>query len=90
MDVLEKLASKNEATKPYYGFATLAVGYHKIMSFRESSGKYGKNVVVELEKEIVFLPKYLCEKLTGRDLQKLNECEEQLFLFFGGKKKGQK
>lgn len=90
MDVLKKLASKNSDQKPYYGFAKLAIGYHKISCFRESHGEYGKNVVVELEKEIVFLPKYLCEKISGRDLEKLNECEETLYLFFGGRKKERK
>lgn len=85
MDVLKKLAN-TEFVKPYYGFTKLSHGYHKIESFRSSSkGNYGKGVIVELKSEIIFLPQYLVEKLSEKDIEKLNACEESLYLYFGGR-----
>lgn len=75
-----------ESSKPYNGFPKLAVGYHKICCVRESSGMYGRSVIAELEKEIVFLPSYLTTKLFEKEIAELNSMNEPNFLYFGGKK----
>lgn len=84
MDVLKKL-NNAEPGKPYHGLSKLSLGYHKIVCFRTSPGKFGENnVIAELQKEIIFLPQYLAVQLTAEDLKKLNECDETLFIYFGG------
>lgn len=89
MNALKKL-SEVISDKPYYGFTKLPHGYHKIVEFRQSHGKYGRSVIAELKKEILFLPQYLVEKLDEEDIDELNESEENLYLFFGGSKKKDK
>lgn len=89
MNALKKL-SENISDKPYHGFTKLQHGYHKIIKFRESHGKYGRSVIVELKKEIIFLPQYLVEQLNEEDIAELNACDENLYLFFGGCKKKKK
>lgn len=86
MNVLKKL-NQTDSDKPYNGLSKLSLGYHKIVNFRESNGRYGRSVIVELKNEIIFLPKYLSEKLDEKDVDELNSSEEQMFLFFGGPKK---
>lgn len=89
MDVVKKL--EDAKPKPYYGFAQLAIGFHKIICFRITKNKFAKKgekgtktIVVEMEKEILFLPQYFSEKLTEDDVKELNECNEPIFLYFGG------
>lgn len=90
MNALKKL-SEEHIEKPYHGFTKLRRGYHKIVTFRLSHGKYGRGIIAELKKEILFLPQYLVEKLDDEDIVELNSSEENLYLFFGGsKKKGKK
>lgn len=86
MSALKKL-SEIPSDKPYFGFTELQHGYHKIVKFRQSYGKYGRSVIAELKKEIIFLPQYLVEKLDDEDITELNASEETLYLFFGGCKK---
>lgn len=84
MNVLKKL-NLAESSKPYYGLSELSLGYHKISCFRISNGKFGRSVIAELKREIIFLPQYLTEKLEDKDVDELNSCEETVFLFFGGR-----
>lgn len=86
MDVLKKL-NNLEADKPYHGLPKLSRGYHEIILFRTSHGKYGRSVIAELQREIIFLPQYLAGKLDEDDIEELNTCVEPLYLFFGGKNK---
>lgn len=83
MNVLKKL-NQFESNKPYNGFPKLSRGYHDIVCFRESNGKFGRSVVVELELEIIFLPQFMSEKLNEKDIDELNSSDEPLYLFFGG------
>lgn len=89
MNVLQKLNSSG-SDKPYHGFTVLSRGFHEILAFRESHGKYGKGVICELNSEIIYLPQYLVEKLDGNDIEELNKCTEKLYLFFGGLHKKKK
>lgn len=84
MNVLKKLNSV-ETSKPYNGLTKLSLGYHEIVSFKTSNGKYGKSVIAELNDEIIYLPQYLAEKLNEKDIDELNACEKTLFLYFGGR-----
>lgn len=90
MEVLKKLNQAADGSKPYHGLPKLALGYHEIERFRETHGKFGRSVITELKNEIIFLPNYLGEKLEERDIEKLNLCEESIYLFFGGKHKKNK
>lgn len=89
MNVLKKL-NQVESDKPYQGLPNLKLGYHEIFLFRESHGKYGRSVIAELQYEIIFLPQYLAVKLDQKDIEELNECDEKIFLFFGGLDKKKK
>lgn len=84
MNALKKLSSVN-VEKPYYGLPKLKCGYHEIYSFRESNGRYGRGVIAELKNEIIFLPQYMVEKIDAEDIQELNDSNEKLFVFFGGR-----
>lgn len=85
MEVLKKLnRAQLEVTKPYHGLTKLSLGYHKIESFRESHGKFGRSVIAELKHEIIFLPKHLAVHLEENDIEELNKCEEAVYLYFGG------
>lgn len=84
MNVLKKLQSIN-IEKPYHGLPKLKLGYHAIHSFRESNGRYGRGIIAELKNEIIFLPQYMVEKLDQEDIRELNDSDEKLFLFFGGR-----
>lgn len=83
MNVLKKL-NQIESDKPYHGLPKLQLGYHEIFHFRESHGKYGRGVIVELRNEIIFLPQHLAERLDDKDIDELNNFYEAIFLFFGG------
>lgn len=89
MNVLKKL-NQRDSDKPYHGLPKLSLGYHEIVNFRQSYGKYGKSVIAELKREIIFLPQYIVEKLDGKDIDELNESDETLYLFFGGRHKKNK
>lgn len=84
MEVLKKL-HKAENSKPYYGMSKLDIGYHEIVRFRISNGKFGKSVIAELKREVIYLPQYLTEKLNDKDVEDLNNCAMKLFLYFGGR-----
>lgn len=90
MNVLKKLKQSSESSKPYFGLAKLSHGYHKVFNFRECHGKYGRGIITELEKEIIFLPQYLTEKITEQDVIDLNSSNEALYIFFGGQHKKKK
>lgn len=90
MDVIKKLQEVNP--KPYNGFAQLSIGFHKIISFRMVKNKFAKKgekpsktLVVELQKEILFLPQYFSENLSEDDINELNESDESVYLYFGGR-----
>lgn len=86
MEVLKKLnTSASDTGKPYFGLPKLTLGYHEVISFRETHGKYGKSVVVELKDQVIFLPQYLVQQLNSKDIEDLNNSEETVFLYFGGK-----
>lgn len=84
MNVLKKLNS-GSAGKPYYGLPKLERGYHEVLTFRESHGRYGRAIIAELKEEIIFLPQYMVEQLDQEDLRELNDSSEQLYIYFGGK-----
>lgn len=86
MDVLKKL-NEPESNKSYYGLPKLALGYHRIVFIRESQGKYGRSVIVELDHEIIFLPSFMAGKLDENDIKSLNTMKEKLYLYFGGRHK---
>lgn len=90
MDVIKKL--QEVKPKPYYGFTKLSIGFHKIISFRLVKNKFAKkgekqskSIVVELQNEILFLPQYFSENLSEDEINGLNECDESVYLYFGGK-----
>lgn len=84
MNVIKKL-NQVESEKPYHRFSKLSIGYHEIVLFRIIHGRYGQSVIAELENEVIFLPSYLGKKLDENDISELNACEEQIYLYFGGK-----
>lgn len=84
MNALKKLKSIN-IEKPYHGLPNLTPGYHEVYAFRESTGRYGRGIIVELKNEIIFLPQFMVEKLDQEDVRELNDSNERLFLFFGGR-----
>lgn len=86
MNALKKL-QQVEASKPYNGLPKLAPGYYAIDCFRVSTGKFGRSVIAELKTEIIFLPKFLSEKLNDEDVDELNSSKEQMYLYFGGRNK---
>lgn len=95
MQALKKLA-QSVGSKPYNGFTKLSNGYHKIFAFRAVKNKFAKKgdsaktILVELEKEVVFLPGYFWQKINEKDLADLNVLIEkggEVFLYFGGKQK---
>lgn len=103
MQALQKLQRGPEADpdqKPYHGFTNLRVGYYKIVGFRAVKNPHHKKsdkksnpntVIVELNKEIVFLPQYFASKLTAEDIDELNSnTGEDMFLYFGGKREGRR
>lgn len=90
MDVIKKL--QEVKPKPYYGFTQLSIGFHKIISFRTVKNKFAKKgekqsktLVVELQKEILFLPQYFSENLSEDEINALNECDESVYIYFGGR-----
>lgn len=80
--------------KPYHGFSKLSKGYHEITRFRLVKSKYSKNsesdesrsILVELRREILFLPQYFMEDLTESDIIELNSADEVQYLYFGGQR----
>lgn len=84
MDVLKKLNSPIN-DKPYHGLPKLELGYHQVYAFRESTGRYGRGIIAELKDEIIFLPQFMVERLDEEDIRALNDSDEKLFLFFGGR-----
>lgn len=80
------------AEKPYYGFSQLEEGFHKINQFRlvknsYSEKEHAKTLLVELEEEVLFLPKHFSADLNREDVDELNDDKQTYFLFFGGKRK---
>lgn len=98
MNALKKLQQAGD-TKPYHGFKTLEIGYHKVFGFRfvknkyekkDENGEHSKTILVELKDQIVFLPRYFMDYLKEKDIAELNSnCidDENVFLYFGGQKK---
>lgn len=97
MNVLKKLDGLNQ-NKPYHGFANLSVGYHGVVRFRIVKNKYGnvgegsgKSILVELDNQVLFLPQYFWQTISESDISDLNSLingGENVYLFFGGKPKG--
>lgn len=95
MEALKKLGNEHE--KPYRGFTKLAFGYHEIVNFRTVKNKYAKSesdpkktIVVELEKEVLFLPSYFWQKIDDTDIVDLNTLIGEggkVYLYFGGRQK---
>lgn len=94
MEALKKLATLKE-NKPYHGFPKLAVGYHNILNLRTVKNKFSKKgeptktILVELEKEFIFLPSYFWQKVNEKDMTDLNALIESgyntiIYLYFGG------
>lgn len=87
-------------SKPYYGFATLSIGYHEIVRFRLVKNKFvkkdaseseqKKSILLELKDEVVFLPQYFMDNLSEDDIINLNSAEERMYLYFGGRREGSK
>lgn len=84
-------------SKPYHGFSKLSKGYHEITRFRLVKSKYsknsesdesgsGKSILVELRREILFLPQYFMQNLTESDIIELNSADEVQYLYFGGER----
>lgn len=84
MNVLKKLNTVS-AEKPYHGLPKLEHGYHEIVVFRESNGRYGRGIIAELKEEIIFLPQHIVERLDSEDIRELNDSVEKLYLYFGGR-----
>lgn len=93
MQALKKLSAIKE-NKPYNGFPKLTVGYHQILNFRTVKNKFckkgesAKTILVELDKEVVFLPGYFWQKINEKDIADLNvliERGDKVYLYFGGK-----
>lgn len=92
MSVFEKLQKVGQE-KPYNGFKKLTIGYHKILRFRVVSSKFAtSSVLVELKKEVIFLPNYFTYDLTEEELKELTSpiVDECYYLYFGGERKREK
>lgn len=96
MNVLKKLENM-QGSKPYLGFAKLAIGNHKIMCLRIVKNKFakkgegnGKSIIVELSDQILFLPQHFAQNLGSSDIEELNASKEAVFLHFGGQQDGSK
>lgn len=88
MNAFKKLQEVNQE-KPYYGFSSLSIGYHKIVCFRTAKSKFTKTSnMVELKKEVLYLPGYFTENWSEEELNELNSpiIGESLYLFFGGQR----
>lgn len=76
--------------KPYYGFKKLFIGYHQIKCFRTVQNKFEngnqKALLVELENQVLFLPKYFMDALNSDDIKELNSSDEKYYLYFGGRR----
>lgn len=80
-------------SKPYHGFAKLEIGYHQIVCFRIVKNKFGKkgdgsnkNILVELNDEVLFLPQYFLQKINEEEVISLSstiESNENVHLYFG-------
>lgn len=98
MSAIAKLRSIGGSSKSYNGFTRLSIGYHKIESFRLVKNKHAKknsddnqkSILVELEKEVLFLPQYFMNVLDQDDLSNLNSADEINYLYFGGKRENNK
>lgn len=92
MSVFKKLKEIGYHSKPYHGFAKLEIGYHQVVCFRSTETTYGKTIVVELDNEVLFLPRYFVEKLTDDDILELNSSieKENIYLYFGGQREKNK
>lgn len=98
---MSSILKKLQAGKPYYGFTKLDIGYHQICRFRLTKNKFAKEseedsktVLVELTKEVLFLPQYLSEQLSEKDIDELNSSirsgVENMYLYFGGQRERSK
>lgn len=96
MSALKKL--QMIGSKPYLGYVKLSIGFHEIISFRLVKNKFApagdhenkKSILVELKEEIVFLPQYFKDCLGEEDINDLNSANETQYLYFGGKREGNK
>lgn len=91
MSALKKL-EEVVPNKAYLGFAKLAIGYHKIISFRSTKNKFGKkgekSILVEIDDQVLFLPQHFSAKINEDDIRELNssiEKNETIYLHFGGR-----
>lgn len=92
------LSSIGADSKPYYGFSKLDPGYYKIEKFRFVKNKlYVANaekpklkrvMLVELEREVLFLPEYFAVNLNDDDakIDELNNDGIVKYLYFGGQR----
>lgn len=89
--------NQNEIQKPYYGFAKLAIGDHKVFGFRLVNNKFHrpgsekpglpKILLVELEDQVLFLPENI-SKVFAEDEAKVAElnCDNiKKIMYFGGR-----
>lgn len=92
-----------ESSKPYHGFRELARGKHRIVRFKLVRNKFAREeseasgsavspmaIMVELENEVLFLPKHLARKFAGNpdSVREINECGITFYLYFAGKRNG--
>lgn len=91
MSAFAKLQSVNSA-KPYYGFTKLTIGYYEIKNFKLVKNKFGqkgsneKTLLIELDDQVLFLPRYFAENINEKDVISLNTDDETKYLHFGGQR----
>lgn len=86
-EVLKSAGLKKKQMKPYRGFEQLSVGHHEIQSYRLVTTQYGVTLLIELNGEVLFLPKYFAKDMTEEMVNELNNDDEKKYLYFGGKNK---
>lgn len=86
MNVFKKLEGVTpSSSKMYRSFTELDVGYHRIFCVRETKTKYGRGIIIELKDGMLFLPRYLAQRLDENDVVELNSYDENIYLYFGGR-----
>lgn len=98
MSALSILKSRGfKDSKPYRGFASLAIGNYPITKFRwvknknyneKREGSLKRVLLVELEDQVLFLPEYFARGFDDDDkkVKELNTDGVKKFLHFGGKR----
>lgn len=95
----KNLFKPNLSSKPYFGFGSLEEGEHEIVTFRfarnrfydsKTEGSLKRNLIAELEDQIVFLPAIIARNFDDNDdlLEEINNDGIKRFLRFGGRKNG--